>query len=256
MATTPSGSAVGATIASLAVCQSDTCTFQSKHLPQPDTHLIVRFRDVVLQNSSAVAISYAWGDFDLQPFDIGHDAEGKTISLTLGQEWNRAEFLQTLVSLSQSFNAVWLDRLCIVQEQSMIAATIQTIPQIFRVLNTHVLMPGSLCRCLRDRVENSGLVDIAENRLDFSNPQLYEPWNKIIAKLPPWKVFFSSVESCLNSMGVCSTSTGYGLDKNCCIQTTSSWTGLPLNNANAFPREEIASRLSVHPNLMSGIPPT
>jgi len=41
----------------------------------PDLHLTVDFEDIELGKSSALAISYTWGEFDREDKFIGHDTE-------------------------------------------------------------------------------------------------------------------------------------------------------------------------------------
>jgi hypothetical protein len=41
----------------------------------PDLHLTVDFEDIELEKSSALAISYTWGEFDREDEFIGHDTE-------------------------------------------------------------------------------------------------------------------------------------------------------------------------------------
>lgn len=55
------------------------CSFSSQ------THLQVGYRLVPLEYGNAVAISYAWGDFDGEKFAIGHGEDDNEVKLCLGQ---------------------------------------------------------------------------------------------------------------------------------------------------------------------------
>ncbi|KAI9766966.1 MAG: hypothetical protein M1839_004657 [Geoglossum umbratile] len=101
----------------------------------------------------AVAISYAWGEFQRTERLIGHDVEGNDIRMTLGEEWNTQDFVNRLVLLSKR-GACWIDQLCIPQKDAEVRRALASIPTIYRSLDVVVLMPGAPCKCLRERVED------------------------------------------------------------------------------------------------------
>jgi hypothetical protein len=76
-------------VAKLLFCHDEDCVYG------PDLHLRVEFEDIELEKSSAIAISYTWGEFDREGEFIGHDTESNPLldeSAQLGQD-NKLLFL-------------------------------------------------------------------------------------------------------------------------------------------------------------------
>lgn len=65
-----------------------------------DRHLKIDVRDVALDSSAAVAITYTWGEFARKIRPIGHDATGEVIQMELCEEWVLDEFDNKIVMLS------------------------------------------------------------------------------------------------------------------------------------------------------------
>jgi hypothetical protein len=100
-------------VAEISLCQLLDCELSE------DSHLLVSWRQVNLDHSDVVAISYTWGEFHGTDFVIGHDIDGKQISIRIGEEWERGEFIMALANLCLGETktlACWLDQLCITQD--------------------------------------------------------------------------------------------------------------------------------------------
>jgi hypothetical protein len=140
-------------VAKLDFCYEDACSFSE------DLHLTVEIEQVELEKSHAVATSYTWGEFDRRDVPIGHFLRRSSdpVLMNLGQEWNIEDLISTLASIcignreehGQEHASVWIDQLCIPQTTDQIRNALASIPSIYRTLNVVVLMPGSLCGCLR-----------------------------------------------------------------------------------------------------------
>lgn len=135
-------------------CSAQSCTWS----PDSRTHLVIRNREIDLENddekSRAIALSYTWGEFERTERLIGHNTMGEGISLTLGAEWAADEFTSRLVTLSFERGACWIDQLCIPQRDAEIRKALASIPTIYRTLDVVVLMPGTPCKCLGEKLES------------------------------------------------------------------------------------------------------
>jgi hypothetical protein len=138
-------------IVKLQFCHNDTCRLSS------DPHLEIKYDDVELSKSLAVALSYTWGEFDRRDVFIGHDTQGTPVSMNLGQEWDVQDTIVRLAMLCMEnskehgpeHTGLWIDQLCIRQNNAEIRATLASIPTIYRTLEVVALMPGGLCSCLQ-----------------------------------------------------------------------------------------------------------
>lgn len=138
-------------VARLAYCCDLECPFlkQVKGL-----HLVVEKDKTLLAEAQAVALSYTWGEFDRKSRLIGHDSAGTSVSLTLGDEWVLEEVIEVLAELCMKEGddmkqaGIWMDQLCIPQQEAAIRETLARIPDIYRSLEVVALMPGSHCECL------------------------------------------------------------------------------------------------------------
>lgn len=134
-------------LAKMQFCHNESC-HMSKEL-----HLCIEIFQVKLSASKAVAISYTWGEFDREKVVIGHDADGNSISMTLGKEWNIQELVFKLAEIcnENQHAACWIDQLCIAQtNDEELRNTLAKIPSIYRTLSVVILMPGGICSCLRE----------------------------------------------------------------------------------------------------------
>lgn len=152
-------------VAEISICHLLDCRHSE------DLHLLVSWSYVNLDHGNVVAISYTWGEFNRTDSVIGHDADGKKISMQIGEEWDRTEFIMALAGICMSESetlACWLDQLCITQDDDEeVRRTIALIPQIYRSFDVVALMPGRPCACLATMTElarelkNSAVDDLA-----------------------------------------------------------------------------------------------
>lgn len=121
----------------------ETCSMKSQR------HLEIENLDVPLEEGQAKAVSYTWGEFNRRQVPIGHakDKKRRRITIELGEEWTVSDVIERLAELSSS-GPIWLDQLCIVQNDKAIRDTLAKIPAIFRTFPVVVLMPGRPCKCL------------------------------------------------------------------------------------------------------------
>jgi hypothetical protein len=167
-------------VAKLLFCHDEDCVYG------PDLHLRVEFEDTELEKSSAIAISYTWGEFDREDEFIGHDTESNPLWMNLGKEWDVPETIARLVLLciengeahGSRHAGCWIDQLCILQTDEGIRAALASIPSIYRTLEVVALMPQAICSCVRRRV------------LEMSKPEQDERLESI------------SSLTCANSLGV------------------------------------------------------
>ena len=126
------------------------------HRTYEDYHLAVQTFATELRRGEAAAISYAIGHFDREDRLIGHVRElpAQTVHLKLGDEWDIFELQQRLVEISEQCGAVWLDQLSILQTSTGICNTLAHVPAIFHTLETIMLLPGALCGCLREQIQD------------------------------------------------------------------------------------------------------
>jgi len=138
-------------VAEISLCHLLDC----KH--SEDLHLLVSWRHADLDQDDVVAVSYTWGEFNRNDFVVGHDSNGKPISMQIGDEWERGEFIVALADICMSETktlACWLDQLCIAQDDDEeVRRTIAQIPQIYRSFEVVALIPGRPCRCLKTVTE-------------------------------------------------------------------------------------------------------
>lgn len=139
-----------ARVAKALLCQNQSCSVL------PSTHLSIDILEVPIRRDQAVAISYTWGEFNRTMVPIGHlrDNSSEIVKMELGQEWVLPDFIKRLDSLS-SKSPIWIDQLCIPQEDEAIRDALASIPTIYRTFDVVVLMPGRPCRCLGNFLEES-----------------------------------------------------------------------------------------------------
>lgn len=139
-------------IVKLQFCHDNTCSLEKKW------HLKVEYEYVELSKSSAIAISYTWGEFDRRDVVIGHDAQGSAVSMNLGREWDVEELIVRLATIcldngeehGSEHAACWIDQLCLSQKsEDQIRIALARIPSIYRTLDVVALMPGAVCKCAR-----------------------------------------------------------------------------------------------------------
>jgi hypothetical protein len=143
--------------ASFNICNDDACQC-------PETmHLLVSTNYVPLETGNAVAISYTWGEFDRHEMLLGHDENGRNVSMVLGCEWNRIDVIERLFQLAFTLTSTeeampfWIDQLCIPQDnEAVIRATLAAIPKIFNIFDSVALLPGSPCKCLQKSINIYG----------------------------------------------------------------------------------------------------
>ena len=188
----------------VAKCASWSCSIVA------GAHLAITVVPTELKHSNAVAISYAWGEFDRRDVCIGHHLgqPSQLLSLNLGQEWDVPELLQRLVELSLKHNGVWIDQLCIPQNPADIRLNLAEIPAIYSTLNVIALLSGSPpCRCFRDKVReqqttnsNAPLSDINEVEQEIVDEDNFQ--------IPPitWEdiLIYGPLIECKNAIGLCS----------------------------------------------------
>ena len=126
------------------------CSCQHPNYPQP--HLAVSTYSITLQHGSAVAVSYAIGDFHRATHLVGHELEhvDKPIALQLGGEWNLSKMISLLANITSEKSAVWFDQLSISQDDESIQAELQHVPDIYSTLEVIVLLPNTPCKCLTE----------------------------------------------------------------------------------------------------------
>lgn len=130
-----------------------TCTVSECRSELPAGHLMVEVSMVTRKHGSAVAISYTWGEFNRRAVTLGHDHSGKNLTLELGEEWDLDDLRDSLLMLSQRHGGVWLDQLCLRQNEAHLKQDLASIPYIFRAFDVVALMPGKPCPCFRARWE-------------------------------------------------------------------------------------------------------
>jgi hypothetical protein len=185
-------------------CRQQNCPVGMEHQTLKDFHLVVTRREVELREGVAAAISYTWGEFDREKVAIGHSKDGVLVTLELGQEWwPREELMKRLIDLSEENGALWMDQLCVPQKGDALRALLAKISLVYRTLFVHILLPGSLCKCLAEWLNRHQLMELVKNeRILFHH--LHEPI---------WQDGFSDeledefkrlITSCVNAVGACS----------------------------------------------------
>jgi hypothetical protein len=182
-------------IAKMQFCHDDECEHGS------DIHLNVEFDDIELENSSAIAISYTWGEFDREDEFIGHDTKGTPLLLNLGKEWDVQEVRACLAMLciengearGSRHAGCWIDQLCIPQTDKGIRTALASIPSIYKKLDVVVLMPVSTCSCFRRRV-----LEVLESEQGQTPSASSSP--------SPGSLLHGihGIKDCVNSLGMCS----------------------------------------------------
>ncbi|KIW58153.1 hypothetical protein PV05_02700 [Exophiala xenobiotica] len=119
-------------------------------------HLSVHTHKTELREAKGVAISYTWGEFDRQKRCIGRKcgSPANAVFMELGAEWRVSSVQERLAQLTKQYGGCWVDQFCMPQSEEKIRQTLASIPSIFRTLHVTVLLPGSLCGCLRKRSMN------------------------------------------------------------------------------------------------------
>lgn len=123
-----------------------------RHSPYPQPHLAVSTYSIALQHGSAVAVSYAIGDFDRASHVVGHqlDHVDEPVILQFGGEWNLPKMIDLLATISSEKSAIWMDQLSIAQDSDSIQAQLQHVPDIYSTLEVIVLLPNTPCECLSE----------------------------------------------------------------------------------------------------------
>ena len=105
---------------------------------------------LTLESTSAVAVSYAIGDFERAKHVVGHrsDDTNNLYSLELGNEWNVPDFRKALVELSTARDGFWFDQISITQTPTEIARMLPQISRIYSTLKVVILLPNAPCLCL------------------------------------------------------------------------------------------------------------
>ncbi|KAL1641645.1 hypothetical protein SLS58_005922 [Diplodia intermedia] len=182
-----SGSAtnnIQARVADIKYCSDRRCA------TQPSRHLVVSLREVSLRRDEATAVSYVWGEFNREKTPIGHVAGNshKTVWMKLGKEWVIGDVMDRLVELATK-KPIWIDQLCIPQNDEEITKTLANIPSIYRTFDVVILMPGHPCKCLPTLMREIGKVDRALSKSATSEA---------------FKRCRLEFESCLNMTSTCS----------------------------------------------------
>ncbi|KAF3920387.1 hypothetical protein ABW20_dc0102828 [Dactylellina cionopaga] len=118
-------------------------------------HVSVSWTKLPINEVTGTAISYTWGDFDRENMIIGHwhDDPTRAIAMNLGTEWDISELLDRLVELTNAKGSIWIDQLCVPQREDYVREILPKIPDIFRMMEVAVLMPGARCQCLEKAIE-------------------------------------------------------------------------------------------------------
>ncbi|KAJ9605048.1 hypothetical protein H2200_010438 [Cladophialophora chaetospira] len=163
-----------------------------------DSHLSITTKKSELHKSHGVAISYTWGDFDRERRVIGHwsNPSKEAVTIVLGAEWRVSSFKRRLVQLTTRYGACWIDQLCMPQKEEKIRKTLAEVPNIYKILPVVVLLPGSLCKCLREAVKLYRAVEVGVTELTETKSTLDRAYVYLSQCL--------SGELCLNSGGSCS----------------------------------------------------
>ncbi|KAK7897358.1 hypothetical protein LTR67_005247 [Exophiala xenobiotica] len=138
------------------------------------THLSIRMRIAKLDGTKGVAISYAWGEFDRQKRCIGHkrDSPADDVDMVLGSEWKVSSVQERLAQLTEQHDGCWVDQICMLGPVQKRRKTLKAIPAIFRTLHVTVLLPGSLCGCLRKAFDEyqSAKLEVDEQKASANQP--------------------------------------------------------------------------------------
>ncbi len=170
-------------IAVVQICAEALCDVLS------DRHLKIEVRDVALDGTAAVAISYTWGEFERKSRPVGHDATGQVIQMELGEEWVLDEFEEKLVMLSDRHGGCWVDQLCVPQGAEAVRKALADIPAIYRALEVVALMPGSPCGCLQESSE--AMLHVLENP-ESTREERNAAWSR-------WNL---AMQTCVSSAGM------------------------------------------------------
>jgi hypothetical protein len=111
-------------------CFDEQCVWSSTG----GTHLLISKHQINLagDKDAAVAVSYAWGQFEHSERQIGHNMAGGAVFLTLGAEWDTADFANCFVRLSAGRGGCWIDQLCMPQKDEELRSVLAGIPVIYR----------------------------------------------------------------------------------------------------------------------------
>lgn len=164
-----------------------------------DSHLCMSTEEAELNESHGVALSYAWGEFDREPRLIGHWATdpSDTASITLGAEWRLPSFKRRLAQLTAKYGACWIDQFCMPQNEEKVRLALAKVPKIYETLPVVALLPGSLCKCLKQAVQEDNIAQSAiKSQLPDADESLPSTNDNLLACLQG--------THCLNSSGSCS----------------------------------------------------
>lgn len=126
------------------------------------THVVVERAEVDLATGNAIAISYAWGDYNRSKILLGHHTDGQAATMELGREWKPSDLIQTLADICKEAQFCWLDQFSISQsDPDIIRATLAAIPDIYHTFDVVALLPGGLCECHAElsRMESASRMD-------------------------------------------------------------------------------------------------
>jgi hypothetical protein len=84
-------------VVSFDICQCRRGEWTSAHLLAIEGH-------VALKNGNAIAISYAWGEFDPRDVHLGHNRDGAYITMKLGREWPREALMEKSFNMGYSLS--------------------------------------------------------------------------------------------------------------------------------------------------------
>ena len=156
-------------------CNHPDCSFSGGR------HLRVSQSFVGLENEHAIAISYTWGEFDRGATTIGHFDDGTSAVMTLGKEWtfDLDGFMAALQGIClEKGRPCWIDQLSIVQSNDAeVRATLASIPNIYRTFDVVVLLPGTMCECVMDKLEHGAAPDDVKNFPQAPVMQRMSCWN-------------------------------------------------------------------------------
>jgi hypothetical protein len=149
-------------------------------------HLSVHTYETKLPDAKGVAISYAWGEFARERRRIGHfrDRPDEAVEMELGSEWRISSVQERLAQLTEQHDGCWVDQICMPRKEEKtrgkeekirgkeekIRQTLAAIPSIFGTLHVTVLLPGSLCGCLRKAFDEYQAAKVEVDEQEASRP--------------------------------------------------------------------------------------
>ena len=184
-------------VVSFEKCSRADCPMNLEFPTLKDYHLVVNRREVQLEIGVAAAISYTWGEYDREKVTIGHLEDGCVSQIELGQEWwPRIDMMTKLASLTEECGSLWIDQLCIPQRGDALRDALAKISLVYETLEVRVLLPGSLCACLRDSLAQEEILDFLQNQ-EEGTPEFARIWAEKTEHL-------EGHGECVNRLGPCS----------------------------------------------------